>query len=87
MAVTSITQPGIHIVSDKINDAAEGKRHQTAGENRKQNGYKKETEQVQTENRIDINRKQNRYKQKTERMKTEDKKDTNRKLNGWKHGV
>ena len=50
MAVTSITQPGTYIASDKINDAAEGKRHQTAGENRKQNGYKQKTERMETEN-------------------------------------
>ena len=36
--------------------------------NRKQNGYKKETEQVQTENRTDTTRKQNGYKQKTKWM-------------------
>ena len=46
LAVTSITQPGTYIASDKINDAAEGKRHQTAGENRKQNGGKQKTEQT-----------------------------------------
>lgn len=50
MAVTSITQPGIHNFSDKKNDAAEGKRHQTAGANRKQNGYKQKTQWLETEN-------------------------------------
>lgn len=55
MAVTSITQPASHIVKDKKIAVAEGKRHQTAGENRKQNGYKQKTEWLEIENSTDEN--------------------------------
>ena len=59
MATISITLPGSYIFNDKKYDAAKGKRHQTAVENRKQNEYKQKIEWMKTKDSTDENRKSN----------------------------